>query len=370
MPPFNPDASIAAVALGGIPPRLRPESSRARAALLNAFVEAGLAAVRARAGTAAEASAAANTGRKLLATARRRVATLTRPSVAGPLYSRNWTPFLRALHLHAPALLADPQVVGFGVGYRWRGGAPTDERCVNVYVRRKLARSTLRRNGRMLPRFLEIGAARVPLDVVEFGRLQRLHQGGTSIGPTGSGRWGTLGTLALDEMGVVALTAMHVTGVTGSYPPGDGPAMAAPRGGPLLGRLIRGTDVGVDAAKISVEGPAEWSFEIAGVGPVHGWRPLNLEGDIGTTVRMYGAVSGLVAGRIERTAVDLPDDGLENAILVQMPSDFGDSGAALVDNQNLILGLLAGKAPALNGVSVFSPIGPVLARLECDIPSD
>jgi hypothetical protein len=50
-----------------------------------------------------------------------------------------------------------------------------------------------------------------------------------------------------------------------------------------------------------------------------------------------------------------------------MQTRSGDSGAALVDNNNLVLGLLAGRFDGPRGLAVFSPIIGVLKALECDI---
>ena len=70
---------------------------------------------------------------------------------------------------HEPALLAYPNVVGVSEGVRTRGGAPTGERCIVVYVQRKVPRDQLRED-QVLPRELE----GVPVDVVEIGRLEPL----------------------------------------------------------------------------------------------------------------------------------------------------------------------------------------------------
>ena len=64
-------------------------------------------------------------------------------------------------------LMSLPQVVGLGIGYRRRDGRKTDELCLVVMVRRKLARSELTA-GELAPRELE-GA---PVDVVETGAFQ------------------------------------------------------------------------------------------------------------------------------------------------------------------------------------------------------
>jgi hypothetical protein len=76
----------------------------------------------------------------------------------------------------------------------------------------------------------------------------------------------------------------------------------------------------------------------------------------------------MVVGRIDNPSFDLPQFNLVDAIMVKIDSVDGDSGAAIVDNQNHILGLLVGKLKGPDNRRVFSPIGPVLKRLGCDIP--
>ncbi len=70
---------------------------------------------------------------------------------------------------HEQELLRYPNVVGAAVGVRMRQGTPTGERCLVVYVERKLPRDQLAA-GELLPTEVE----GVPLDVVETGRIRPL----------------------------------------------------------------------------------------------------------------------------------------------------------------------------------------------------
>ena len=70
---------------------------------------------------------------------------------------------------HEQELLRYPNVVGVAVGVRIRRGTPTGERCLVVYVERKLPRDQLAA-GELLPAEVE----GVPVDVVEAGRIQPL----------------------------------------------------------------------------------------------------------------------------------------------------------------------------------------------------
>ncbi len=66
-------------------------------------------------------------------------------------------------------LLRKANVVAVGIGYRQRGGHPTDELCLVVSVRRKVPAEKLAPEDRIPP---EIDG--VPVDVQEVGTLRAL----------------------------------------------------------------------------------------------------------------------------------------------------------------------------------------------------
>jgi hypothetical protein len=144
--------------------------------------------------------------------------------------------------------------------------------------------------------------------------------------------------------------------------------------GPLLGTLVQGTlGRGTDAAAIAIRAARKPSLRIKGMPPIRGWRPLSMPGDANIVVRMFGAVTGrVVYGSLLEPKVELDRRlaayGLASAFLVDIESQDGDSGAALVDNAGLVLGLLVGRSKSLGDVAIFTPIADVLARLSCDIP--
>ncbi len=70
---------------------------------------------------------------------------------------------------HEADLLKHPHVVGVGVGYRMKGGRPTKELCITVFVDQKLPVGKLRPE-EILPR--EIDGVKV--DVVETGPVEIL----------------------------------------------------------------------------------------------------------------------------------------------------------------------------------------------------
>jgi len=68
---------------------------------------------------------------------------------------------------HETDLLRKANVVAVGIGFRTRGGQPTDEVCIIVSVKAKVPPSKLKRS-ELLPTSIE----GVPIDVVETGTIR------------------------------------------------------------------------------------------------------------------------------------------------------------------------------------------------------
>jgi hypothetical protein len=313
--------------------------------------------------------------KKQLADARRKLARLTAPGHPAHLVDPEWAWAAELLEARSPALLAHPGVVGVGLGFRMRGGAPTGEPCLTVYVRRKLSERALAKAGRRrLPKVVRSGRKRLAVDVLPLGRLRRHVQAGASLGPVGGGERGTLGTLAkdLDAGDTVALTAMHVCDMPQFPVPGSAaPRFASPiPGGTPFGTLRQGTMTGIDAAKLALDAPQPAISELPRIGRITGWRPITYPGDQGTTVRMFGAVSGFQSGYIVNPLLSLPGESLDAAVLVNIFTQAGDSGSAIVDHEALLLGFLVGQGSAsLGNLRVFTPASLVFSVLRCDLPT-
>jgi hypothetical protein len=141
-------------------------------------------------------------------------------------------------------------------------------------------------------------------------------------------------------------------------------------GGGELGSLRAGTMSGIDAAKIALNTQQPALTVLPRIGTVQGWRPVAFPGDQGTTVRMFGAVSQFQSGYIVNPIASIPAESLDAAILVNISSQGGDSGSALVDPEGILLGFLVGEGgTALNNLRVFTPASLVMSRLGCDIPT-
>jgi len=317
--------------------------------------------------------------RRALTRARRKLARLSRPGGPSDLVSNEWQWARDLLEARREKLQTIPGVVGIGLGIRRRGDIPTGEACITVYVRRKLPLAELAAEGQpRLPKTVSTGKRRLAVDVIELGTLRRQLDAGSSLSPLPPVQplQGTLGVFAqdLDHGGTVALTAMHVTGFAEfpdqiSQPPSFcSPSL--PAGGAVFGTLRQGTMTGIDAAKLALGTPRSAISLLPNIGQIRGWRPTTYPGDQGVEVRLFGGVSGFQSGFIVNPAVSLPSENLDSAILVNIQTTAGDSGCALVDPEDLLLGFLVGGGTStLNNLRVFTPASLVLSRLRCEVPT-
>ena len=326
-----------------------------------------------------EAAEAIDKARHQLASARLRLSQVSAISASPVVIQDEWQPHRRALDRQLRRLRRFPGVVGASLSYRRRAGQLTSERCVTVFVREKQPRAAFEGNREhLLPETLATGerGVRIPVDVVQFGNLLRLARAGEAIAALETGEFGTIGGFAVDPRTgkAVALTAMHISRLH-EYPVSQtDPAVpfhlvaGGPAGAVRLGSLLRGTLTGTDAACITVDPPEVALNDVLGVGPINGWRRLSVQGDRGAAVRMFGAATSRpVTGFIEEPLVKLPEEGLDAAILVDISARPGDSGAALVDREGLLLGLLVGQSSQRQDWMVFTPIGVVLRKLQCTL---
>lgn len=355
--------------------RLDPLSEEERAELARTFVDAGRSAALARIGSREEGAEAVDAARETLREARRRLAEGTGVGDEGPVLASGWERVTETLDEHRERLRELPGVVGFGPGFKRSDDVRGRTPCVKVYVREKRPAGELEASEEVPARLPGPDGEEVPTDVEPFGTLRRQVAAGWTVRPVGEDeeRWGgTAGAFAvtLSDGETVTLTAMHVTGA--DRPPLAGSPeirMAVSRSrdeaAVPLGPLIRGTMERVDAAAIATDPSVDVSGRIERLGPIRGWRPVVEPGDYGTAVHLHGARSGVTGGVIREPVVDLPRHDLDSAILVDMDTRDGDSGAVIVDEENLALGMLVGRTPVYDGLAVFSPISLVLGVLEC-----
>jgi hypothetical protein len=275
-------------------------------------------------------------------------------------------------------LMRYPDVVGLKPGFRIEGGKHTDEPCVTVFVRRKWTSETLRKRARPeVPRYLEApDGSRILTDVIELGRLETQASAGSSIGGRGDQGEGTLGAFGHDKVSgkPVAFTAMHVVSETLQRFPaaGVGPIdfVSPARTSSVFGTLVRGVRPRVDAASIELT-PPDQPRTPSPLGESKGWRRLTFPGDVGAGVKLFGAKSHMLLGAIRDPGVFLdPNEySIDFAIIADIPTRRGDSGAALLDGDNFLLGFLHGAAPRLGETArLFVPAGRFLDDVGAALP--
>lgn len=310
---------------------------------------------------------------RALERARARLARVTKPRDSRACYhSRAWTWVQQAFEAKKAWLLAHPDVVGCGLGFRRKGHGRTNEPCITAYVSRKLSGGRLR-GRRKLPRFVRVGKRRVAIDVVEGGRYEGQALIGDELGTTSARA--TLGAFARDLASGrdVALTAMHVSDFT-SVSNGSPqvmlfvPSRVTDGSAPSLGTIAEGTKSGIDAAKIELAAGQTALPWVPDFGAIRGWRPLVWPADQNLPVWFHGAVSGRQSGWVHNPHDLFDDDGLDDVITAVIESQPGDSGAALMDNDGFVVGFLAGRRRDTD-LRVFCPAQAVLERLGCDIPT-
>lgn len=318
--------------------------------------------------------------RRLLDQARRRLAHATGTDAPPVIVSKNLQALEDALTSRARSFESIPGVVGYTVGEVQKAGLPTGEPCLTVFVKRKLSEAQLsRRKTRRLPRFVTVDGWRIRVDVIQLGTLRRQVFVGASTGTAAphARTAGTIGAFGTDNATGkrVAITAMHVSGVD-EFPDGNltvdftVPSRFQKANARVLGTLVRGTSSRIDAAKIALKFQADAEDLIPVIGAIAGWRPTTIPGDNNAPVRMFGAESGLRSGVIIHPSAKLPEFGLDRAILVDIQTTAGDSGAALVDSSKHILGFLVGEMEGgeFANLRAFTPVPLVLQILRCDIP--
>lgn len=353
--------------------------------LVDVFVSAGRAAVLGHAGPPTRAAEALRTAFELQRAGAAQLAKETRPGYNDCISGRRWRIIQDILDAYQTDLLSIPNVVGYAVGRKWQAGEPTDTPSIIVLVERKEPLDVLKNGGgkAVPPTLSSPDGVDVVTDVYEVGKFAPFVGSGHCIEPVGFGPedWGTIGLIAKDRRthSPVALTALHVVPGIDEYPPSNGEGPDVHFASPctpdddssdekyFLGRLTRGTRSGIDAARIDIAEGRSVSTGVPGIGPVRGWRPLDREGDVGASVRIYGAKSKRVEhGQILLTSASLPNHNIHRAIVADIPSEPGDSGAALIDQHRFVLGLLIG-GDIYSRRRWFSPISSVLDTLKCYI---
>jgi hypothetical protein len=308
-----------------------------------------------------------------------------------------------------------PNVVGLGVGVKFRGGEPTGEQAVQVLVNQKVAPEVLPQAAQVPGELagvqtdvidigvpLALGHAPVEAATQTLARRVRPAQGGYSVGHPAITA-GTIGTCVYDILpeGIGSprryyiLSNNHVLANSNAAIPGD----AALQPGPA--------DGGVDPADriarlshfvpITFEPPvpraqhrnlvdcavAEGAFhdlnrEIYWIGYVRGWRE-RARVTVGTRVQKTGRTTNYTIGTITtvNATVDVnyggppPQPGriarLIDQILTTPMSAGGDSGSLVTTLDDVAVGLLFAGSPV---VTILNQIENVRSLLRVEVAEE
>ena len=311
-------------------------------------------------------------------------------------------------------LLGQSNVVAAGIGYKVTAGKKTQSLGILCSVREKMASTQLSRRD-IVPQMLD----GIPTDVIRTGPIRALQShtgrirpapGGVSLGHRDITA-GTLGCLVVKDGDTFILSNNHVLANSNEAVPGDPILQPGPYDGGRLpedhianleqfvpisfigsasvcsmGRRITelvnktakalgshlrlqivSEQVGdnlVDAAIARPINPEDVSHEILEIGSIQGMR----QGELGMAVKKSGRTTGLTTGEILQVDVSVNVQYGQNQIarftdqLMAGPmSQGGDSGSAVLDESNHLVGLLfagSDNSTIINRIeNVFSALG-------------
>lgn len=316
----------------------------------------------------------------------------------------------------APALHRRANVVATGVGHKVTQGRRTEDLSIVCSVTRKQEAAQLAPADLIPPQ-----VAGVPTDVVETGRIRALQSrvgrhrpapGGVSIGHRDITA-GTLGCLVIKDGDLVILSNNHVLANSNDASPGDPvlqpgsidggqfpgdqiaeladfvpirfrqpePPSECPTARTVIAALnaiCRGIgsktrykvitqqveDNLVDAAIARPLDPADVTDEILGIGRIEGVDAAEL----GTALKKSGRTTALTTGEVLQTDVTVDVDygagrtaRFVDQLLAGAMSQGGDSGSAVLDDGNRLVGLLfagSDSTTIINRIShVFAALG-------------
>ena len=305
----------------------------------------------------------------------------------------------------AERLLGVPGVTGVGVGGRERGGQPTGEVVIKVFVSGKRPAEQVPPE-QLIPAEIE----GVPTDVVEMGplaftaaplgraavadndydlkRRRPLIAGSAVVNEFNESLTGTLGCFLVHETDpnkVYALTNFHIAGMAKDKRSTVGETKI---GQPtradsftkccsdVIGRYAGGAfDTTRDVGLIQLQPGTKWKPEILEIGPIRGTHTVTL--DEATTlayaVRKRGIRSRLTGGTVQAIGASVPSNlGRVNDVILVRPNpdpggakvfftQFGDSGSVLVNDDGEIVSLHFSGDP-IEAMAASIPIETVLAR--------
>jgi hypothetical protein len=274
--------------------------------------------------------------------------------------------------------------VGVGMGYKIKRGKTTNQKCLQVYVVKKITPKSKLKADQLVPEVVVSGSEPVPTDVIEVGRVvpeklvtRNPIQPGYSIGHINVTA-GTFGALVTRGRAYGALSNSHVLAAAGKGKNGDAilyPGKAD--GGKPADRVaklarFRPFKVGgyvntVDAAVATFDKTQlkKVRSEIKNLGVPKGLiKKASLGMAVTKTGRTSATTKGKVIGVAARLQINYPGVGLvgfRDQVLCTRYSKPGDSGSLVLEQKSKkAVGLHFAGGPK---GSFFNPIGPVLSAM-------
>lgn len=281
----------------------------------------------------------------------------------------------------ARRFLGRPGVAAVAYGYKVTGGVRTSTKSVVVGVWKKVPRALLR-DDEVIPTTV-LG---IPTDVVEVGEIKatameiapdptarvRPCPGGVSVGHPDITA-GTLGSWVRkhgDSRQWFMLSNNHVLANEGRSRigdpilqpgPADGGSVVADRVASLADVAPLGDPVLVDAAVAQADRPEVVDPSVGGIGPVLGWREVELGESVTKSGRTTGVTVGEVVG-VDAVVDVMFSTGVRRCVdqLLIGPGGFsapGDSGSVIVSTQDQqAVGLLFAGSPEITVANRMSNV--------------
>lgn len=283
-------------------------------------------------------------------------------------------------------LLGIPGVTGVAIGRKKSKGVDTGDISIQVYVEKKRAKEQIPPD-QLIPSEID----GIKTDVVETGPIRLLAEsGGSTLQSEHSSGSGTLGCFAFtDETApkAVLVTNQHVAFSHQDVTPLGGEvgsvvcSICSPCCSKILGHVSKVVlNAHLDGAVALLKPGVQIVPEVRDIGVVNGIHPItDAESDSGAfVVKMYSRIQGrVVTGTVSSInssgAVNLHDGTLhrnfQDQISITSGTAFalpGDSGSAVFDSSNNIVGLLfGGNDPGT--LSLACPVAQVEGLLQVKI---
>jgi hypothetical protein len=264
-------------------------------------------------------------------------------------------------------LVRYPGVTDVTVGLKETADRATDEIVFRVHVKEKIASADLPRAALIPKEILGVLTDVVleprPTNTDDDDKYRPL-QGGIQIGNDSSSALGTLACIAQlnTDQSIVMLSNRHVMLEGRDAAVSSGEKIGQPAiscccccKGNIVGDVVNAAyNALVDCAIARITGSPGFTSEIQDIGLVFGSAPLNAAGStvvVGDYVRKRGRTTGLTIGKVVNPLVATPANPAKgvpartNQIQIRADAGMpvftqpGDSGSAVVNDQNVVVGL-------------------------------